>query len=585
MIRSLLYPLGFLANLLFGLRFLQQWIQSEKKKESRVSHTFWRLSFLANTMMCLHGLIQFQYPVSLFQALNGVIAWRNLNLMSKHPYRFKTTLLFMGVATFVVTLLFFLQGNYEWMRPPTLPWSGRRATHASMEWHLIGFIGMLLFASRFWIQWWLAERDRKSYLSKPFWWASLIGALFSLIYFIRLSDSVNILGYSLGIVPYIRNLMLLKKKAPPFPKNKKLFLFAGEQSGDVLGGNLVRALQQKAPHLQLYGVGGPEMGTAGMKISYPMDRFHVMGFSDVLKSLPRLYGDFQKIKNDILKEAPQAVLFIDYPEFNMRMAKALRKAGFQGKLIHYVCPSVWAWRKKRVKDLAKNLDHLLAILPFEQKCFTETPLPVTYVGHPLVAAIDSYRYDPKITFQRPLIAIFPGSRRHEIALNLPTQYATAKKMGREYTLAVSVARPDLKEMIRTHVDEETLLIPSENRYELMRQTDLALATSGTIILELGLHRVPTVATYKIAPFNYLLGRYIFRIHLPFYTLVNIICEREVYPEFIHKDLSIDAIVEAMENMLKNPEPCHTECARLREILQSHDASLIAANTIEREMRG
>lgn len=581
-LRSSLYFLGFFANILFAGRFFVQWIQSEKRRESFVSRGFWRLSFLAHFTMCLHGYIQLQYPICLIQGLNACIAWRNLNLMGKKACSFSRTLWLLLFTTLSLTLLFFFQGSQEWMRAPTLPWSGSAAARASLLWHLTGSFGMFLFASRYWVQWWLAEKHQQSFLGRAFWWISCIGALFSLSYAFRLNDPVNILGFSVGLIPYIRNLMLIQKKAreAPQPSTRSVFLFAGEQSGDVLGSSLVAALKKRNPHFKVYGVGGPLMQQAGMEIFHPLERFQVMGFSAVIKALPRLLIDFRKIRNEILKARPAAVVLIDYPDFNMFLAKSLRKKGFQGKVIHYVCPSIWAWRKKRIHTLVKTLDHLLAILPFEKNLFAKTSLPVTFVGHPLIAAIDNYPYDPHWNpSQKPLIAIFPGSRRHEIELNLPLQLAAAKKLGPGYTLAVSVARPGLEELIRQHTDSSMLLVPSEKRYELMRAAQGAIATSGTIILELGLHGTPTLVTYQLASLNYLLGRYVFRIRLPFYTLVNIICGKEVYPEFIHKKLSSDEIHLALKRLLENPTACRQECFHLRELLTTRDASNQAAETV------
>jgi lipid-A-disaccharide synthase len=573
--RSFLYPLGLIANLFFGFRFLLQWIQSERRGQSTVTPLFWVLSLVANGILCLHALIQLQYPVCLIQALNGVIAWRNLNLMGKRPLSKRKTVAILALTAASVSLLFVRENI--WMRPPTMPWNGSSTTNPSFVWHLVGLIGMLLFASRFWIQWWQAEKHRKSYLGKPFWWISLFGAILSCVYFIRLKDPVNILGYSIGLLPYIRNLMLLKKTT--WKDGKGVFVCAGETSGDVLGGKLIEALKQRVPSLTIRGVGGPLMRAAGMEITHPMERFQVMGFSDVFKALPRLYRDFHKIRNQILNQPPAAVVLIDYPDFNMRLAKALRKKGYRGKLIHYVCPSVWAWRKGRIKSLVKTLDGLLSILPFEKECFTQTPLSVTYVGHPLVAAIDTYTYDSAYPLPagKPVLAIFPGSRRHEIALNLPIQWEAAKKFP-DYTPVISVARPELLEEIVKHVAPDAHFVPQEKRYELMRAASLALATSGTIVLEIGLHAVPTVVTYQLATLNYLLGRYAFRIHLPFYTLVNIICEREVFPEFIHKELSPCEIAETLRRL--DREKCREACWELRARLLDQNASQEAAKTIE-----
>ena len=355
-LRPYLYLLGFLANLLFGARFLLQWIQSEKKGESIVSRSFWRISWCANVLMCVHGYIQLQYPICVIQALNALIAWRNLNLMGKKVHQLKTVLSIIVLSLLAISICFFLQGNSEWMRAPTLPWSGKHASYAALPWHFLGFFGMLLFASRYWVQWWFAEKYQKSFLGRSFWWISCVGALLSLIYAIRLSDPVNIMGFSLGLIPYVRNLMLLKNNKLTQNKefNPSLFFFAGEQSGDLLGAKLLTSLKMLKPELDLYGVGGPEMKTAGLSIFHPMERFQVMGFSKVITSLPRLYTDFRKIKKEILEKNPKGVILIDYPDFNMRLAKALRKQGYSGKIIHYVCPSVWAWRKKGFQHLPKR---------------------------------------------------------------------------------------------------------------------------------------------------------------------------------------------------------------------------------------
>lgn len=217
-LRELLYPLGFLSSLAFGGRFLLQWISSEIKQESTVSQTFWKLSLVGNIMLMVHSFIQIQYHVCLVQACNAVISWRNLNLMrnSSQQVSTQTVVLFLFLASSLTTLAFALQGYYaldgnnEWFRIPATPWQqSSRSIH--QIWHWIGFIGIVLFASRFWIQWWCAEKHKASYLGKPFWWLSLTGDLLSLAYFVQISDAVNIIGPTIGLVPYIRNLMLIRK--------------------------------------------------------------------------------------------------------------------------------------------------------------------------------------------------------------------------------------------------------------------------------------------------------------------------------------------------------------------------------------
>lgn len=582
--RSLLYPLGFVANLLFGLRFFMQWIQSEKKGKSTVSPSFWYISCMANALMACHAWIQLQFPLALIQGVNGMISYRNLELIHSPQRPLKKTLFLTGALLLFITLLFLLQGfwagSFSWMRAPSMPWSGQHASHAGLLWHLLGFSGMLLFASRFWIQWAYAEKYKKSYLGPAFWKMSLVGATFSLAYFIRLGDWVNIIGSGIGLIPYFRNLILTRKQTSALPFSKKLFLFAGEQSGDLLGGALVKALKVQAPDLTLFGIAGPTMRQAGVICMKPMENFQVMGFIDVFKALPQLYQAFQSIKKTILTENPKGVVFIDYPDFNMKMARALRQAGYKGKLIHYVCPTVWAWRKKRVYRLAETLDKLLTILPFEKACFQHTPLAVTYVGHPLIQEIKAHSYDPAWEeTKNPLLALFPGSRLHEIERNLPLQWEVAKRFSPDYEIAISVARPELEAPIRKIVGPDTRLVPASHRYELMKAAKGALATSGTVVLELGLQAVPTVVTYHLPILNYYLGRYAFKIRLPFYTLVNILSEKEVFPEFIHKDLDPELIYQALLRLLNHPQACVEACYRLSKILQEREASREAAKEI------
>ena len=181
-----------------------------------------------------------------------------------------------------------------------------------------------------------------------------------------------------------------------------LFIIAGEASGDQLGEGLLQAL--KPYNLKVMGLGGPKMRAVGMETVFPMENLQVMGFVDVFFSLPHLIRCFNKTVDAILKAEPKVVVTIDYPGFNLRLARTLKKKGFKGKICHYVCPSVWAWGKKRIPLMAENLDLLLSILPFEKQLFEKTKLPVEYIGHPLVQKIA-----PQGTPEGHLIAFFPSN--------------------------------------------------------------------------------------------------------------------------------------------------------------------------------
>lgn len=342
-------------------------------------------------------------------------------------------------------------------------------------------------------------------------------------------------------------------------------ILTGEQSGDQLGAKLITQLNQPC-----FGMGGPLMEQAGCRlIEHPL---HVMGFIDVAKALPQLLKQFKRVEKEILKRSPKAVITIDNPDFNFIIAKKLRKKGYRGKLIHMVSPSVWAWRKNRIYTLEKRVDHLLTILPFEKPYYAPTSLDVTYIGHPLVSATKEHQHQP-LNLPKNTIALLPGSRKQEIIANLPLQLAAAK----DHPIAISIARPSLAPLIKTYTDAP--LIPSNRRYDLMQEATAAIATSGTIILELALFATPTVVTYKLTPLNYSLARTFFKIHLPYYTLPNLICEREIFPELIHKKIQACDIQTMLTRLLEKPKLCIDACHTLREKLNIGDSSEKAANLI------
>lgn len=218
--RVILYPLGFISALAFSGRFLIQWLQSERAHQSVVPFSFWRLSLTGNLLLFLHSLIQIQVNVAIVQALNAVISWRNLNLMQtkKAPLPFYGVLGMLFFSLIFTCSAFALQHSLfhldeGWLRTPSAPWQKGSHDPVSINWHIIGFLGYFLFSSRFWIQWWSAEKKLKSLLPLSFWWLSLSGALLSIGYFIRIGDTVNLIGPLVGIIPYIRNLMLIKESS------------------------------------------------------------------------------------------------------------------------------------------------------------------------------------------------------------------------------------------------------------------------------------------------------------------------------------------------------------------------------------
>lgn len=379
-----------------------------------------------------------------------------------------------------------------------------------------------------------------------------------------------------------------------------LFIFVGETSGDVHGAALLKKIKELRPHLKIAAVAGPKMRSEGLELFMPMEKFQVMGYTAVFKRLPELIYLFKKTERYILKEQPKVVLFIDFPGFNLRMAKSLRRHGFKNKLIHYICPTVWAHGKKRVYTLSKTLDKLLSIFPFEDKYFSATSLKPTYVGHPLIEKAlfkEKGSKEPFLIekFQKgPLIGIFPGSRTHEIKQNLPkllTSCSLFQQKNPHFLFALSVAEEKLKTLITQYIlasklklDQTIVLVDSKHNFELMNQIHAAVATSGTITFELGAMKVPTVAVYHLSKINAFIARHIIKLRMPYYCIVNIICNKHIFPELYYLDFTPEKVAHALHEISIEGgyarENCLQGCHEMLTIMQSDELpSMLAAKEI------
>ncbi|HSW72935.1 MAG TPA: lipid-A-disaccharide synthase [Chlamydiales bacterium] len=353
-----------------------------------------------------------------------------------------------------------------------------------------------------------------------------------------------------------------------------LFISVGEPSGDLHGKELMLALQKLKPEIRMEGVFGPRMRELQSQSFGKMEDLSVMGFFDVLLHLPRIMAQFFKIRNQILKLNPKACVFIDYAEFHIFLEKSLRKKGYKGKLIHYICPSVWAWRKSRIKPMAENLDLLLALFPFEPACFSHTDLTVKYVGNPITKLLQ-----PRVSKERNLIGIFPGSRQKEIQRNLPIQIQAAKELEQFYPdlhFEISCANNNMKALIESI---NTPLFPiQENSYDLMERASFAIATSGTVTLELALRMVPTVVTFAIKRWDQFLAQKILKINLPHYCIVNILAQKRVFPELFGTNLTLANLVAESKKLL-SPNTILQECEKIKKLLTENDPAEKAASAI------
>ena len=278
-----------------------------------------------------------------------------------------------------------------------------------------------------------------------------------------------------------------------------IFVVCGEMSGDNLAAKILKPI---AHRFSIEGIIGQRLEKIGVKKFLSIDAFQKMGFVDVFKNLPRFLVLFQKIKKTIIEKNPKIVVLVDNPDFNLLLAKALRKRLFKGKLVQLVCPSVWAWRKGRIKTIEKNFDLLLTLLPFEKDLFSSPSLQVTYIGHPLIEELAQTPLVTKMPFpsKKPTIGLFPGSRKKEISLNLPLQLKAVYALRHTYQIGISVASKKFLPLIETlakNLPMNVLMIPFENRLVFMKNIQFALSKLGSVNLELAFFKVPTILTYPL----------------------------------------------------------------------------------------
>lgn len=342
-----------------------------------------------------------------------------------------------------------------------------------------------------------------------------------------------------------------------------IFLIAGEPSGDVLGARLMAALKQATGgQVRFAGVGGERMIAEGLDSLFPMEELTLFGLAELLPKLPNLIRRINQTAGAILAAKPDAVVTIDAPDFCFRVLKKVRRADRGIRLIHYVAPTVWAWRPGRAAKIAKFLDHLLVLLPFEPPYFEAVGLPATFVGHSIVeAGVEkgdgaAFRARHGIPDTVPLLCVLPGSRRSEIKVLLPDFAATLALLKSKFPTLRAVV-PTLGKVaapVRAAAADwpvPTLVVEGDGeKYDAMAAADAGLAASGTVALELALARLPSVIAYRIHPPTYRLYRRLIRVK--YANLVNIMLDRMLVPERLQGDCTPPKLAEAVAQLLEEP---------------------------------
>ncbi len=339
-----------------------------------------------------------------------------------------------------------------------------------------------------------------------------------------------------------------------------IFLLAGEPSGDVLGGRMMAALKHATGgRVRFAGVGGERMIAEGLQSLFPMEELALFGLAELLPKLPNLLRRLDQTTRAVLNANPDAVVTIDAPDFCFRIGRRLRKAGSTVPLIHYVAPTVWAWRPGRARKVARFLDHLLALLPFEPPYFEREGLACSFVGHPVVeGGADKgdgarFRASHGIAPEAPLLTVLPGSRRSEVTALLPDFGATLARLApRHPGLRVVVPTvPQVKALVTRAVESwpipVTVVEGDVDKYDAFAASTAALAASGTVALELALARLPAVIAYRIHPLTYRLYRRLIKVK--YANLVNIMLDRMLVPELLQHDCVPDKLEAAVDRLL------------------------------------
>lgn len=364
------------------------------------------------------------------------------------------------------------------------------------------------------------------------------------------------------------------------------YIIAGEASGDLHASNLMRAMLEEDPDCTFRFWGGDEMSKVGGTCVKHIRDLAFMGFVEVLMNLRTILGNLKFCKDDILRYKPDALILVDYPGFNLRIAEWANKQGI--KVIYYISPQVWAWKQNRVHTIKKVVDEMYVILPFEKEFYKTFQFDVTYIGHPLLDAIQNYLSTPKensFTDRNklaglPIIAVLPGSRKQEVKKKLPIMLEAVKQF-ENYQVVIAGA-PSLDASFYAPFLEHysNIHIVHAQTYDLLSNAEAAVVTSGTATLETALFEVPEVVCYIGSPLSYLIAKQLIKIK--YISLVNLIMDREVVKELIQKECNPKTIREELGKVLEGGSKRNqvlNDYQKLKEILGGGGASKKIAQAV------
>lgn len=370
----------------------------------------------------------------------------------------------------------------------------------------------------------------------------------------------------------------------------KYYLIAGEASGDLHASNLMAEIRKKDKRAEFRGFGGDLMQKQGLDLVRHYRTMAYMGFVEVAVNLRKVLGNIDLCKKDILEYHPDAVILVDYPGFNLRIADFAHKQGF--KVFYFISPQVWAWKRRRVNKIKASVDKMLVILPFEEDFYKQYGVDVTYVGNPLLDELKKFEQTNRSVFlhrnnlgaKREIIALLPGSRPQEIKRTLGTMLKVVPHFP-EYQFVVAGVSSVDKDLYKRIIGNNDVFLVENQTYELLQNASAAVVTSGTATLETALLSVPEVVCYKATRFSYRIAKWLVKVK--YICLVNLVMDREVVKELIQNDMTAENIIAELELLLhdgKRQRKLLEDYDELQERLGSAGASEKAAGVIVEGLR-
>lgn len=328
----------------------------------------------------------------------------------------------------------------------------------------------------------------------------------------------------------------------------KVAVVAGEASGDLHASHVIHDLKKLDPSLETFGIGGDLLAAEGTRILHHAREMGIVGLFNVLRHLPMFRRVFRELVDTIAAERPDVVLLVDYPDFNLRVAKRCKELGL--RVVYYISPQLWAWRRGRVKQVEKYVDRMIVIFPFEEEFYRDHNVPVAYVGHPLVEQLAGIERPPSRSGPAR-IALLPGSRRMEVRSLLPPMLDAIGILRRDREVdacivqAPTIQRSALDAIIAASGVE--VRVVEHDRGHAVAAADVALSSSGTATLESAILGTPVVVVYRLSRMNYALARRLVR--LPHFSLVNIVAGRQVVPELLQDDVNGARMADEVRRLL------------------------------------